>query len=465
MPATALRTCLIALLMSCVCGAAFAGQAPTPGPTPGPNQPKPKTVPELLAIIKANNDPDARREAILKLADITEAEERNNNVVEALVDVVVKGTDPFVPRAAVETLTKLQINITKRAKTKYVKPFNDILKNKESMPGTRSSIATCYLKTLSREELQDQDAFHILLEIAGNRSEQNLALRGEAIKACGAFGSAEALPMLATLLTEQDDYIREAGVNALDNLMDKDPAVGASASPAAVTKLVEILTTEIPKGPDGTPDANAISVKIVVIHVLAKMIQAGNQFANKAMDELIKIVANALEDSLVKAGIEALGIIGSDKAQGPLEKAYTDYFPEHFAKVEASTPRDIDMRVAVARAERSLLNVQAQKANPDMATVKRVSALLGKMLDDKVESPVVRRAAIFAVGYLYPKKFETEVKETSYSLIAILANTSDTDLKGIIPDVLEAITRVNYGTKVKPWLDWWQKKYPEPRHP
>ena len=420
-------------------------------PTPGPGGGGAKTVSEQIAIVKTSTNIPKRRAAVKSLGDVNETDERNFGVTDVLIDVVVKGNDPMVPAEAVRSLTKIQLNVNKQAKTKYTKPFIEILKKPEAFSTTRSTIAECFRRTLEKEGLNDRDAFKVMLDISANKTEPNLALRSKCIEAIGAFGAADALPVLTTLLIEPDDYIKVAAANALDQLMEKDFQIGAQAAPAAVNKLLEILRDE----------KADVTLKALSIRVLARMISAGNQFANKGMDDIIKLVQNSDQDKIVLACIDALGFIGTSQAQKPLEKTYADYFPTAMTPPKTDTPRDIGMREAIASAYSNMLSVQAQRPNPDLKVVHDISVLLVKMVDDD-PAPTVKSNAVIALAFLYAKKFDAEVKEVTSALIYRLKNTQDPELKTLIAETLEAITRVNFGTDAERWLGWWTKKYGKP---
>ena len=410
---------------------------------------KPQTVPDLLNIAKnITRDPEVRCDAIRKLSGVSEADERNFAVSIALIDVVKASRDPFVPVTAVRALTSICKNSTKTAKTKYIKAFTEILLKKDALPGVRAAIAENYRETLEAGELNDNDAFKALVTIAKNTAEQNLSLRGKCIEAIGSFGigGPGGLELLGALLSENDPYIKESAATAITLLLTKDPSSGKDVPLAACNKLLELMRD----------DKLADDLRTKVILVVGQMIAGGNTAANRGLEDIIKIVKNTKNDQLMLAAVEALGVVGTPQAAAPLIGAFTDY------NQPSSTTADVDatIRRAIVRACRSILSVQADKPNPDVETVKNVSTLLIAVLDAKAERLPVKESAVYALGYLYPKKFEANHKEAVGALIFLLKNATEASLKVMLPDTLEAITGVNFGQDWKRWVDWAVKKYP-----
>ncbi len=424
----------------CILNSCFAGEVK-----------RPLTPAELVQIAKSNAvDALVRQGAIGKLGDITEAEERALGVSEIFLDIVKTSLDPFVARAAVRALTRLQMNVSKRPKTKYIKDFTIIIKDKNAIPGVRSEIAQCFADTLDKDELNDREAFKALKELGQSKAEQNIALRGRCIEAMGKFGDPDAIVMLCELLSDPDAYIKEAAAIAISSLLDKAPAAGANVSVPAINKIVEMVND----------DKLNVDLRVVVILADAKLMAAGTPGANKGLDTIIKLVANAQEDKIVLASIQALGIVGTPQATDPLIKTYTDFFNA----TNVTNEKDVPVRRAVANALRAVLTAQGVKPAPDMQTVHKIAVLLVTIIDTPTEVTGVKESAIYAIGYLYPKKFDAEHKDPAFSLITLLDNKlTDVTLKSMIPDMLEALTRVNYGPDAKRWLEWFSKTYPGAR--
>lgn len=426
----------------CILNSCFAGEPK-----------KPLTPAELVQIAKSNTvDPEVRQGAIRKLGDITEAEERALGVSEIFLDIVKGSSDPFVAREAVKALTRLQVNVSKRPKTKFIKDFTLIIRDKNAIPGVRSEIAQCFSETLDKDELNDKEAFKALREIAQNKSEPNVAMRGRCIEAMGKFGDPDAIVLLCELLSDPDGYIKEFAAIAISSLLDKAPAAGTNVSLGAINKIVEMVND----------DKLAVDLRVVVILADAKLMVAGTPGANKGLDTIIKLVATAQEDKIVLASIQALGIIGTPQATDPLIKTYDDFF--NAAKVD--NEKDVPVRRAVARALRAVLCAQGIKPTPDLQTVHKIAVLLVKIVDreNPAELTPVKESAIYAIGYLYPKKFAGEQKDAAFVLIKLLENKlTDATLKAMIPDILEAITRVNFGPDPARWNDWFSKTYPGAR--
>lgn len=122
---------VIALAFAVCAQNAFCLSAP---PNGGGEGKRPQTPAELLQVVKSNAEIMLRQEALIKLGDIGESDERNLQVTEALIDIINKSPDPFLGRAAVRTLTRIQQNVSKRPKVLYITPFIAILRNPNALP-------------------------------------------------------------------------------------------------------------------------------------------------------------------------------------------------------------------------------------------------------------------------------------------------------------------------------------------
>jgi HEAT repeat protein len=407
--------------------------------------PKEQTVPELINIVKNNPDQEAKLNAIRKLATISEADERNNNVTEVLIEITGKTQDPFIGMEAPRVLAALYKNGIQRTKVKYLEPFTLLLKDPRTNPAVRSGIAANFMETLDKEGLKDKKAFDVLVEIAKNRREENLALRADCVKGIGNFGNPDNIGMLTDLLADPDPFIREAAAKGITFLLDKDMAAGAGINLAGVNKLIDMMRDETLED----------SLRVIVIRAVSQLIAAGAPGAIRGLEDIIKLVKTSTKDPIVAACIDGLGIIGTAQAADPLISTYKDYLDEKDHKKE----RDWPVRQRVAKALRNLLNVQANKANPELPVVHNVAALLVKIVDaDQVAD--VKGSAVIALANLYPKKFEAEHKEATAALIYLLEKTTtDENMKSTIPISLQSITRVNFGPDAKRWKEWWQTKY------
>ncbi|HYF48734.1 MAG TPA: HEAT repeat domain-containing protein [Planctomycetota bacterium] len=419
----------------------FAGQ-------PGPAQPE--TIAQRLSKARTSRDPEIQVAAIRSLSGITDKEEIDNKVVDALLELM-KANDIFVRLASIETLGKIQVNVTKdgKAKTAYRAPFLALLKNKEEHPKIRSAVADVFGATLEpkgRDELPDKDAFKAgILEVAKNKAEPNKALRKTCIIAVGRFGLAENIPVLADVLIESDDDIRAAGAEAIERLLAGGSEVQLPVP--TVNKLVELIRDS----------KVATPLRISVMKVLAVLVRDGNTTAKNEAFPVIMDLADfdkSKDNDLVLAAVESLGIIGSAEAVVPLTKTYGIYFD---AKA-ADNPKDVPVRKAVAKAMLSVLKVQNEARAADMRAVKGAADLLVKMLDEDA-SAEVKGSAVFSLQYLYPKKFEAEHKVATLALIDLMKNSKDEAMKKKVNETLEFITEVNYGIDHERWMEWFQKKY------
>ena len=409
------------------------------------------TPPELMQIVKTSRDPETRQDAVKRLAEISESEERNMQVAETFVDILKTTPDPFLGKQLVRTLTQLQVNMSKRPKTKYIVDFMAILKNPAAVPGIRTEIADNFRQTLDKDELKDKDAFVLLKAIAQSKTEPNVSLRARCIEAIGGFGDPDNIAMLCELLTDKDDLVKEAAANALTTLLDRAPVNGKSISMAAANKIVEMVND----------DKLAPTVRIKVIRADAQMMACDPPVpgANRGLETIIKLAKTAADDNLVLTCIEALGIIGSSQAADPLIATYNDFFN----KANMMNEKDVPIRRAVVRALRSVLTAQDRKMNAEMPTVHKVAELLVSVLDND-PAVNVKSSAVYAIGYMYPKKFAADQKEATFALVFLLEKRdTDASLKGMIPDTLEAITGVNFGLDAERWKGWLQTKYPGAR--
>ncbi|MEI6236084.1 MAG: hypothetical protein WCT04_23765 [Planctomycetota bacterium] len=400
---------------------------------------------ELLSKIKYGADQDAVLVAIRALSGITEADERSLAVAEFLTALVVNTTNPFYAKAAVQTLSTLQANITKRPKTKYILEFMTILKNTKAMPPVRSAIADCFRQTLDKDELKDRDAFAVLKAVAQSKTEPNVSLRANCIEAIGGFGDADNIVMLCDLLSDSDTSIKEAAANAVVVLLDKAPSASGTVSLGATNRIVEMVND----------DKLSVDLRVVVIRAAAKLMAAGAPGANKALETIIKLVKNASDDKLVMGSIEALGIVGTAQSVDPLIQTYKDFSNT----ANMMNEKDVPIRAAITKALRSVLMTQANRATSDMPTVHKVVVALIAVVDNDPAIPV-KQAAINALAYLYPPKFAAERKEAALALVFLMAkNDTSADMKAAIAESLEFILGVNFRVNVDRWKEYLQKTF------
>lgn len=276
-------------------------------------------------------------------------------------------------------------------------------------------------------------------------------MRAKCIEAIGSFGDPDNIAMLCELLADADPYIKEAAARGIVILLEVAPSAGQNVSPAAINKIVEMVND----------DTLGVDLRIVVIRADAQLMAIGTPGANKGLDTIIKLVKNAIDERVVLTSIEALGIVGTAQAADPLIQTYKDFF-------NAASPlkeKDVPVRRAVTNALRAVLTTQAGKPNPDLAVVHKVAELLISIIDND-SAPPVKEVAIYAMGYLYPKKFLPEHKDAVLSLIFLLAKEdTPANQKAMIPDSLEAITRFNYNLDIDRWKSWAQKTWPGTKLP
>ncbi len=268
-------------------------------------------------------------------------------------------------------------------------------------------------------------------------------MRGTCIEALGSFGDAEALTVLCDLLADPEALVKESAAKALGILLEKLPDLQPNI--AATNKLVEMMKD----------NGLAVDLRAVIIHVVAQMIAGGTPGASKGLDEIVRLVSVAKEDKLITAGIEGLGIVGTKDSTDPLIKTYDD-----FAKDTANELNNLHRR-EVVKALGQILRIQSVKTNADLPTVHRIAVLLIHVLDTDPIIPI-KESAVFAIGYLYPKKFSAEHKEAAFALVFLLDSTDKAydQMKLLIPKALEAITGVNFKKDVNRWKEWLATKWP-----
>jgi HEAT repeat protein len=426
---------------------------------------KEREIPVAEKITKAQDvreDSEKREELIKGLAAVTPESERDNHVVEGLLEIANKlEDDPSVRVTAIKTLGTIEKNVTRdhKAKNKYIDPFSVILKHGPSSPAAgdgeaapvRKAVAHVFRETLEAGGLKDKDpGWKTLVEIAHNKYEPLFGLRGECILAIGDFGDVDGLQPIIDILNETDQGIKEKAAIALSNLIF---AIGENSNKvniATIRKLIEMLTD--PKtGED---------LKISVMQALAQLIQNGNtSAAREGLQPIKEIVAKDPNANLVIGGIKALGTIGTSEAIDPLKKAYDD----NFDKAAPTKEADVKIRAAVVRAIRAVLNVQARSKQYDAKAAHEGATLLIKVVDDDSATDV-KGAAVYAMRMLQNKKFIAEWPDAIESLLYLLkAPATDKAMKEKIGESLEYLTGMDYATDTKEgvakWFTWFDTKY------
>jgi len=433
------------LALLCVGVSVQAGDGELAPPKGGGKGKKEATVAELLNTVRTSRDPETQINAIRKLGEVTTPDDRDNQVTTTLLSFLEKKKDPFVRRAIIRAEGRLQASANPLAKIKFIPVFTDILKNNKEVSIVRESVAEVFRDSLDPDGLPDRKAFDVLLAIAGDKKETNLSLRSFCILASGAFGSAEALPILSGIFNEPDSSLKADAAQAIFDLLDKKPELASKdVSVPTVMKFVEML------GDEKLPD----DLRVAVIQVVAQLLREGNAAANKsALEKIIEIMIKSTNDRVVIAAIEALGKIGTPQSVEPLGKTYVDYDPK------SEKPKDVEVRAAIMRALQTVLVVQLERPRgTDAKAVKEAIKLLVKAIDDD-KSSTVKLSAVYALGYLYDDRFSDERKDPVLALIYLgKASTAD-DIKAAVADTLIAITGRDFKQKWDDWEKYWDKTY------
>ncbi len=424
-----------------------------------PVKKEPTVAEKITGAQNPQKDSEEREELIKGLGGVSPEQERDNKVVEGLLDIATKvDDDPSVRVAAILTLGTLETNVTRdhKSKNKTIQPFAAILKNApgngvggESAP-VRRAVVKVWRQTLSADGLQDKDVgFRALVDIARNKNEQNQGLRNECILAIGDFGDLEGLQIIVDILNEQDSYVREKAASALSVLIQKVATAADKVGIATIRKLIELLADQ------KTSD----DLKINVMDALAQLIQNGNgSAAREGLQPIKDIVAKSEQIKLVIGGIHALGVIGTIDALEPLKKAYKDC-------LDLKQPsKNTDVRIAVVRATRNVLTTQKKAKAMDMKAASDGAALLVTVTD---EDPAmeVKASAVYAMRTLEGKKFDAQKKEAIESLFYLLKDKkTPEDLKKKIPETLEYITGMDFEQDIPKWGKWLDEKYGGGKH-
>jgi uncharacterized protein (UPF0147 family) len=251
---------------------------------------------------------------------------------------------------------------------------------------------------------------------------------------------------------ELDKQVREAVVRALSKLLTGIDDVKDVNFPA-INKIKEIVT-----------DKNmAIEIRASSLTALAQLKLKGAKGVDESVMEVIKQVLKTENDSImVIAAIDALGIVGDEKALDDLKKAYGDFFD---AK-KPDRPADVKIRVAVMKVLGNMLAQQNQKSAPNAESIKKCVELLTKGIDIQAKPPEVGEvtsAAIYSLRYLYPKKpaFQGAQKDVIDKLILIIKPTVNAarEYDEAVIDTLKAITRQPFGKDPARWDKWYDETY------
>ncbi len=406
-----------------------------------------ESVPQRINKARAvTEDIEVRVNAITSLVSITADDENNHKVIDALVDLVKNSTDLFVRIAAIETLGSIQANTIHEARAKYLDTLIAILKNKDEHVNARMAAADVFRKTLEKGRVADNDQVFkpIIVPIATTKSEP-ADLRVICIAIVGDYGKADHVSTLADLLAEESTQIRSAAVSGIMSLILK--ASDAQIAPGVVARLIDVLKDE----------KSGLPLRIATMKLLAQLIRDGNANVERNVQPLIvKFAENGNDDALVLAAVESIGIIASDSVP-TLKKVYAAYFdPKNI-----DNAKDVPVRKAVMKAVRCILAHQVELRSPDMTTVKGAVAIAVDAIDN--DSNVdVKAAAVFALRYLYPKRFESEQKDACLPLIALMGSVKDPALQKKINDTLQFITGARPGSEHDQWIEYVDTRWPRP---
>jgi HEAT repeat protein len=418
----------------------------------GVNKEREKTITELVTTAKSNTkDPEERKKAINSLGSITAEQEQDNRVVDELLDLAVKQGDPRLRAEAIRTLGTIQLNVTKdnKAKTKYLAPFVVMLNKNDEVPFVRKAVAAVFKETLDPAGLPDKNnAYKALFEIAKNKDDSNMGLRGECIEAVGRFGAIESLEMLSGILNETEPLIKNKAVEAISSVLN-NPAAGEKVSLPTVNKLIDMLSDKnIP-----------VDLKVDTTKTVAQLVRNKAPGARNALSAIVDLIEKpspnlepADRDKVVIGAIKALGVIGSGEAVATLKKAYDEF------KSDKEKPENSSARQAAIKSLGSILSMlQSGSSRVEGKALDDIVSTLVKGLED--ENGEVKASAVYALGNL--TKFEAKQKEALDGLIFLLRDVKDgnANLKTQIIESLELITNEDRGSDWKNWDAWFSKKY------
>ena len=424
-----------------------------------------KELPVAEKILKAQDvreDSEKREELIKGLGGVKPDEERDNHVVESLLEIANRfDDDPSVRVTSIKTLGTLEKNVTRdhKAKNKYIAPFAIILKHGPSTPAAndgepapvRKAVAHVFRETLDSNGLPDKDpGFKSLVEIAQNKNEKLLGLRGECILAVGEFGDIDGLQPIIDILNEPDQMMKEKAAIALSSLIFNIGDKAQQINIATIRKLIELLIDT----------KTSEDLKVSVMQALAQLIQSGNtSAAREGLPPIKDIVARDPNANLVIGGIKALGTIGTSEAIEPLKKAYAD----NMDKAAPNKDADVKIRSAVVRAIRAVLNVQAHSKQFDAKAAHDGSTLLIGVVDDDAAADT-KNAAVYALRMLQNKKFVQDLPDGIEALLYLLkAPNLDKTMKDKIGETLEYLTGMDFPPDTKEgvakWFAWFDTKY------
>ncbi|HLX62533.1 MAG TPA: hypothetical protein VKX17_14750 [Planctomycetota bacterium] len=346
--------------------------------------------------------------------------------------------DPFVNAAALRSLAN-QVKSGAANKSECYRELIPLFSDVKVTPRTRADIADFFLNTLDDDpDNIDSPAIRVLQIIALNNSEASTTLRVKCIDALGR--RMKSIAILNRLLSDPNNEVRKAAVLAATALLEREHFADKLELSAMRVKMCKIVA-----------DENAwLELREAAIRAMGPLIAQTMPGATNELDTVIKLVKTSTDDSLVAAGIEALGTSGAPEAVDALIATYNDYFD---AKKPARE-RDVPIRLAVIKAVRAILIAQASTPHLDEACVHKCSTFLSATLhSDPVAS--VKQAAVYALAYLYPKKFESEWSAAVDALIESLEKPdTDSELKKRIVDALEALTTKNFGENAARWREW-----------
>ena len=460
----------LAALIGAVSLYATAGESAAPQEK---NKAREKTAAEKIELAQDTRQyPENRCAFIQGLTAISDRDVQDNRVVEGLLDIAVKSDDdPRVRVAAISALGEIEKNITHdhRAKNKYIGPFAAILKTADGgQPApVRKAIAKVFDETLNPDgPLDRSEGFKALADIARNKDEKNIGLRHACILAVGNFGDVEGLSVLAEILNEPDQLVKEKAAVALSSLIFKAGEKGSrDVALPTIQKLLGLLN-------DSNTDEN---LKISVMSALAQLIANGNTSAARAGLQPIKdIVAKDINTNLVIGGIQALGIVATADAVEPLKKAYDD----NNNAADPNKAVDVRVRVAVIRAIDAVIHFQAHAKPLDAKAVSAAGQLLVHAIDFDA-APEVKHAAVFALSSLQDKHFSAievladpddatkgKMPLRAAAIEALLYLTKDSshpptpEMKEKIESSLEYLTGLDFGVDkegLARWWKWWEE--------
>ncbi len=353
------------------------------------------------------------------------------DVPDVLADIATdEGDNPRVRKEAVDSLVQLTTDVNPALKLKTKDVLLKMLRDSSAHIRIRQQCADGLGKLLKKGAFEDRSAMDTIMTIAENAREQS-QLRGTCIDAVADVGADNFLDRARKLLSDKDPVVRSHATQAIRKLVGGNAAGG--------TGMLMVLWTVV------EDPGVKLSERIEMLRTIAAMASQGVR-SKAAGPKIVALLKNGKDEQLLLVAVEVASMYAEAGAV-----QYIESFYKKLSGAQKTGPR-----AEVCYLLGDMMEQFGKRKDFRSVTLAatQVAALLVNALKND-DSPEVAKAASFALGQMYDRKFDR--REVVKELIGTVDEDPEESVRQEAAESLSMITGRDFGLDAKKWLEWYRK--------